>query len=145
MYNNWVHSNQDHAHNTPLMHIYTLQSTSHGHCPTWIPKISYREHHSQPLSHRRFPNHSCVANTLDCISQGSIIHTTCYLLPHPWHEIVVYCSNVGYNHISQMLELQTRVVLKDCDTSDPSYDTHGNDMIEPLNMSRPTSKIYAQR
>jgi hypothetical protein len=30
MYNNWVHSNQDHAHNTLLTHMYTTTPIS---CP----------------------------------------------------------------------------------------------------------------
>ena len=35
------------------------------------------------------PNHSCVATSLNCVSQQSTIQIIFYLLLHPWHEIMV--------------------------------------------------------
>ena len=80
---------------------------------------------------KSFPNCVWVATSSDCISQQSIIHIVYYLLLHPWHENVVYISNVGHGQISQMLEFQARAVLKNHDTSVSSfqYSLEWNDWI----------------
>lgn len=73
-----------------------------------------------------FPTYSCIVISLDCVSQQSTINTTFNLLSHPWHEIMVIPSNIGLDRIFRMLELQTRVVLKNQDTSDSSFQYPSN-------------------
>ena len=68
-----------------------------------------------------YPKQSWITTSLDCVSQQSTIYIAYYFLLHPWHEILVYPSNVDQGHIFQMLELQISAALMDHDTSNPSF------------------------
>jgi hypothetical protein len=70
-----------------------------------------------------YQNHSWVADFQIVYhnNQQSTICIVHYFLPHLWQEIMVYPSNVGHDHIFQMLKLQTKAALKEHNTNDSSF------------------------
>ena len=73
------------------------------------------------LGHKELSKSKLGCKSSNCLSQQSTIHIVYYLLPHSWHEIMVYPSIVGHHHIFQMLELQTKSAPKEHNTSNPSF------------------------